>query len=44
MSAVGLDHAGLSVSDIERALAFWRDAVGFRENGGARSSGRTWTA
>ncbi|HEX6667809.1 MAG TPA: VOC family protein [Solirubrobacterales bacterium] len=33
MSAVGLDHAGLTVSDIERALGFWRDAVGFRENG-----------
>jgi catechol 2,3-dioxygenase-like lactoylglutathione lyase family enzyme len=33
MSAVGLDHAGLTVSDLERALRFWRDAIGFEETG-----------
>ncbi len=33
MSAVGFDHAGLTVSDIDRALGFWRDTLGFRETG-----------
>jgi catechol 2,3-dioxygenase-like lactoylglutathione lyase family enzyme len=33
VSAVGLDHAGLTVSDLDRAVAFWRDLLGFRELG-----------
>jgi glyoxylase I family protein len=33
VSAVGLDHAGLTVSDLDQALAFWRDLLGFRELG-----------
>lgn len=33
MSAAGLDHAGLTVSDLERSLGFWRDLLGFRELG-----------
>jgi catechol 2,3-dioxygenase-like lactoylglutathione lyase family enzyme len=33
VSAVGLDHAGLTVADLERALAFWRDGVGMEETG-----------
>jgi catechol 2,3-dioxygenase-like lactoylglutathione lyase family enzyme len=33
VSATGLDHVGLTVSDLERALSFWRDAVGMRETG-----------
>lgn len=27
-----LSHLGICVSDLERALAFWRDALGFRES------------
>jgi len=27
-----LSHVGICVSDLERALAFWRDALGFRES------------
>jgi catechol 2,3-dioxygenase-like lactoylglutathione lyase family enzyme len=33
MGVAGLDHAGLTVSDIERSLRFWRDALGMRETG-----------
>lgn len=33
MSGTGLDHAGLTVSDMERSLAFWRDGLGLRETG-----------
>jgi catechol 2,3-dioxygenase-like lactoylglutathione lyase family enzyme len=33
VSCTGLDHAGLTVSDLDRALAFWRDLLGFREVG-----------
>lgn len=33
MSVAGLDHAGLTVSDIERSLGFWRDALGMEETG-----------
>jgi catechol 2,3-dioxygenase-like lactoylglutathione lyase family enzyme len=33
VGAIGLDHAGLSVSDLDRSLAFWRDALGLRETG-----------
>jgi catechol 2,3-dioxygenase-like lactoylglutathione lyase family enzyme len=33
VSATGLDHAGLTVSDLDRALGFWRDLLGFREVG-----------
>ena len=29
----GLDHIGLTVSDIERSLAFWRDLLGCTETG-----------
>lgn len=25
----GIDHVGLTVSDLDRSLAFWRDALGF---------------
>jgi catechol 2,3-dioxygenase-like lactoylglutathione lyase family enzyme len=31
MGSVGVSHLGLCVSDLPRALAFWRDALGFRE-------------
>ena len=44
MSAVGLDHAGLTVSDIERALGFGATRSASGRTAGARSSGRTWTA
>jgi lactoylglutathione lyase len=33
VSVAGLDHAGLTVSDMERSLRFWRDALGLRETG-----------
>jgi catechol 2,3-dioxygenase-like lactoylglutathione lyase family enzyme len=34
MAAVtGMDHFGATVSDIERALAFWRDLLGLEEVG-----------
>jgi catechol 2,3-dioxygenase-like lactoylglutathione lyase family enzyme len=33
VSAAGLDHVGLTVSDLDRSLAFWRDAIGFAETG-----------
>jgi catechol 2,3-dioxygenase-like lactoylglutathione lyase family enzyme len=33
MSASGLDHAGVTVSDMERSLRFWRDLLGLRETG-----------
>jgi glyoxylase I family protein len=32
MAAItGVDHFGVTVSDVERALAFWRDRLGLRE-------------
>lgn len=31
MAAAGVSHLGLCVSDLARSLAFWRDALGFRE-------------
>ncbi|HSJ99384.1 MAG TPA: VOC family protein [Myxococcota bacterium] len=31
MAIAGVSHLGLCVSDLPRALAFWRDALGFRE-------------
>jgi len=31
MANAGVSHLGLCVSDLPRALAFWRDALGFRE-------------
>jgi catechol 2,3-dioxygenase-like lactoylglutathione lyase family enzyme len=31
MAILGVSHVGLCVSDLPRALAFWRDALGFRE-------------
>jgi|SRR5690606_25467117 len=31
MASPGVSHLGLCVSDLPRALAFWRDALGFRE-------------
>src|SRR5690606_3338378 len=31
MAILGVSHIGVCVSDLERALAFWRDALGFRE-------------
>jgi len=31
MAPPGVSHLGLCVSDLPRALAFWRDALGFRE-------------
>ena len=31
MTIAGVSHVGLCVSDLSRALAFWRDALGFRE-------------
>ncbi len=33
MGVAGLDHAGLTVSDLERSLRFWRDGLGMRETG-----------
>lgn len=33
MSPPGLDHIGVVVSDLERALAFWRDGLGLAETG-----------
>jgi catechol 2,3-dioxygenase-like lactoylglutathione lyase family enzyme len=33
MSVAGLDHAGLTVSDLDRSLRFWRDALGLGETG-----------
>lgn len=33
MTCRALDHVGLTVSDLERALAFWRDLLGLRETG-----------
>jgi glyoxylase I family protein len=34
----GIDHAGLTVSDLDRALAFWCDVLGLRLHGRERSS------
>jgi glyoxylase I family protein len=31
MAIVSVSHLGLCVSDLARALPFWRDALGFRE-------------
>jgi len=31
MANAGVSHLGLCVSDLPRAVAFWRDALGFRE-------------
>ncbi len=33
VAVTGVDHFGVTVSDIERALAFWRDLLGLEEVG-----------
>ena len=33
------DHTGITVSDLERSLAFWRDVLGFELSHRARQSG-----
>lgn len=32
-TVIGIDHFGITVADVERALAFWRDMLGFEEAG-----------
>ena len=39
MSVQRLSHVGLCVSDLERSLAFYRDALGFREGARIDASG-----
>jgi catechol 2,3-dioxygenase-like lactoylglutathione lyase family enzyme len=39
MSVLRLSHVGLCVSDLERSLAFYRDALGFREVSALEVSG-----
>ena len=34
-----VDHTGITVSDLERSLAFWRDALGFELSHRARHTG-----
>ena len=36
---LGADHTGITVSDLERALAFWRDVLGFELSHRAHQSG-----
>src|SRR4051812_19116639 len=33
------DHTGITVSNLERSLAFWRDVLGFEYSHGAQQSG-----
>ena len=33
MDAAALDHIGIVVADLERALAFWRDGLGLEQTG-----------
>jgi catechol 2,3-dioxygenase-like lactoylglutathione lyase family enzyme len=33
MGVVGTDHFGVTISDVERSLAFWRDQLGLEEVG-----------
>ena len=36
---IGADHTGITVSNLERALAFWRDVLGFEFSHGAHQKG-----
>ena len=36
---VGADHTGITVSNLERALAFWRDVLGFEFSHAAHQKG-----
>jgi glyoxylase I family protein len=36
---IGADHTGITVSDIERSLAFWRDVLGFELSHRAHQKG-----
>jgi catechol 2,3-dioxygenase-like lactoylglutathione lyase family enzyme len=36
---VGADHTGISVSNLERSLAFWRDVLGFEFSHAAHQKG-----
>jgi glyoxylase I family protein len=36
---LGVDHTGITVSSVERSLAFWRDALGFELSHRAHHSG-----
>jgi catechol 2,3-dioxygenase-like lactoylglutathione lyase family enzyme len=36
---LGADHTGITVSDLERALSFWRDVLGFELSHRAHQSG-----
>ena len=37
---VGADHTGITVSNLERALAFWRDVLGFEFSHGAHQKSK----
>ena len=36
---IAADHTGITVSDLERSLAFWRDVLGFELSHGAHQTG-----
>jgi glyoxylase I family protein len=36
---IGADHTGITVSNLERALAFWRDVLGFEFSHSAHQTG-----
>ena len=36
---IGADHTGVTVSNLERSLAFWRDVLGFEFSHGAHQKG-----
>lgn len=36
---IGADHTGITVSDVERSLAFWRDVLGFELSHRAHQKG-----
>src|SRR5215217_4381440 len=36
---LGADHTGITVSNLERSLAFWRDVLGFEFSHGAHQKG-----
>jgi catechol 2,3-dioxygenase-like lactoylglutathione lyase family enzyme len=39
LKVIGADHTGITVSNLERSLAFWRDVLGFEISHGAHQSG-----
>jgi glyoxylase I family protein len=39
LSIIGADHTGITVSNLERSLAFWRDVLGFEFSHTAHQTG-----